>query len=223
MKAATNEGVKVMGIDARLCDIGASIQEVMESYECEYNGKTYQVKSIRNLNGHNIGSYVIHGGKTVPIIKGNGDTTKMEEGELFAIETFGSTGNGLVRDDGECSHYARLQDHELPNFNIDHKGARDLLKWINKRFKTIPFCRRWLDGMCFAFFLLIFVCFYLVWIVCKVQGCFCYENEIIKKIDEGQKRHIMSLKHLVDYGFVRAYPPLCDWWRFFSAEWRVRL
>lgn len=30
------------GIDVRLCDVGESIQEVMESYEVEIDGKTYQ-------------------------------------------------------------------------------------------------------------------------------------------------------------------------------------
>lgn len=30
------------GIDVRLCDVGESIQEVMESYEVELDGKTYQ-------------------------------------------------------------------------------------------------------------------------------------------------------------------------------------
>lgn len=49
------------------------------------------VKSIRNLNGHSIGPYQIHAGKSVPIVKG-GEQTKMEEGEFYAIETFGSTG-----------------------------------------------------------------------------------------------------------------------------------
>lgn len=51
------------------------------------------MKSIRNLNGHSIGPYQIHAGKSVPIVKG-GEQTKMEEGELYAIETFGSTGEG---------------------------------------------------------------------------------------------------------------------------------
>ena len=51
----------------------------------------FSVKSIRNLNGHSIGRYQIHAGKSVPIVKG-GEQTKMEEGEFFAIETFGSTG-----------------------------------------------------------------------------------------------------------------------------------
>ena len=67
----------------------------MESYEVEINGTTYPVKSVRNLNGHSIGPYEIHAGKNVPIVKG-GDATRMEEGEFFAIETFGSTGRGHV-------------------------------------------------------------------------------------------------------------------------------
>jgi methionine aminopeptidase len=95
--------VQEAGIDVRMSDIGAAIQETMESYEVEINGTTYPVKAIRNLNGHNIDQHVIHGGKSVPIVKG-GDQTKMEEGEVFAIETFGSTGKGYVRDDVREKH-----------------------------------------------------------------------------------------------------------------------
>lgn len=104
VKDATNTGVREAGIDVRMGDIGAAIQETMESYEVEIEGKTYPVKPIRNLNGHNIGQWEIHGGKSVPIVKG-GDQTKMEEGETFAIETFGSTGKGYVKDDvSRCIH-----------------------------------------------------------------------------------------------------------------------
>ena len=53
------------------------------------------VKVIGNLSGHSINRYQIHGGKSVQLIK-NDDQTKMEEGEYFAIETFGSTGVGRV-------------------------------------------------------------------------------------------------------------------------------
>ena len=98
VKDATNTGVREAGIDVRMSDIGAAIQETMESYEVQIEGKTYPVKPVRNLNGHNIGQYEIHGGKSVPIVKG-GDQTKMEEGEVFAIETFGSTGKGYVSND----------------------------------------------------------------------------------------------------------------------------
>lgn len=142
VKEATNTGVKESGIDCRLCDIGAAIQEVMESYEVELDGKTYQVKPIRNLNGHSIGPYQIHAGKSVPIVKG-GEATKMEEGEFYAIETFGSTGKGYVREDLECSHY-------MKNFNVGHvplrlPRAKQLLGTIDKHFGTLAFCRRYLD------------------------------------------------------------------------------
>ncbi|KAG0344250.1 Methionine aminopeptidase 2, partial [Gamsiella multidivaricata] len=42
VKDATNTGIREAGIDVRLGDIGAAIQEVMESYEVEIGGKTYQ-------------------------------------------------------------------------------------------------------------------------------------------------------------------------------------
>ena len=45
------EGIKTAGIDVRLCDVGEAIQEVMESYEIDLDGKTYRIRSIRNLNG----------------------------------------------------------------------------------------------------------------------------------------------------------------------------
>jgi len=144
VQEATEMGIKTAGIDARLCDVGAAIQEVMESHEIELEGKTYQVKSIRNLNGHSISPYQIHSGKTVPIIKG-GETTLMEENEFYAIETFGSTGKGHVHEDLECSHY-------MKNFDVGHvplrlQKSKQLLNTINKNFGTLAFCRRWLDRL----------------------------------------------------------------------------
>lgn len=38
VKDATNAGIKMAGIDVRLCDIGEEIQEVMESFEVELDG-----------------------------------------------------------------------------------------------------------------------------------------------------------------------------------------
>ena len=45
LQDATNTGIKNAGIDARLNEIGAIIQETMESYEVELDGKTYQGKN----------------------------------------------------------------------------------------------------------------------------------------------------------------------------------
>jgi hypothetical protein len=78
-------------------DIGAAIQEVMESYEVEIARKFFAVKAIRNVTGHDILQYHIHGRKQVPFVENN-DQERMEEGEVFAIETFGSTGRGFIND-----------------------------------------------------------------------------------------------------------------------------
>ncbi|KAH8249288.1 hypothetical protein KR032_008124 [Drosophila birchii] len=142
VKEATNTGIREAGIDVRLCDIGAAIQEVMESYEIELDGKTYPIKAIRNLNGHSISPYRIHAGKTVPIVKG-GESTRMEEDEFYAIETFGSTGRGLVHDDMDCSHY--MKNFDLPFVPLRLQSSKQLLGTINKHFGTLAFCKRWLD------------------------------------------------------------------------------
>lgn len=69
------------------------------------------MKAIENLSGHSINRYQIHGGKSVLIVK-NDDQTKMEEGEYFAIETFGSTGRGRVveRVSSPVMHYQPGRD-----------------------------------------------------------------------------------------------------------------
>ncbi|KAG0052976.1 Methionine aminopeptidase 2 [Gryganskiella cystojenkinii] len=144
VKDATNTGVREAGIDVRLGDIGGAIQEVMESYEVEIGGKTYPVKPIRNLTGHSIDRYKIHGTKAVPIVN-NGDPTKMEEGDYYAIETFGSTGRGIVRYDMETSHYGRAYD--IPKTPIRLPRAKTLFETINREFGTLPFCRRYLDRL----------------------------------------------------------------------------
>ncbi|KAI8997281.1 peptidase M24, structural domain-containing protein [Pilobolus umbonatus] len=142
-KEATYAGIKEAGIDVRLCDIGAAVHEVYDSYEIEIDGKTYDVKPIRNLNGHTIGPYQIHAGKSIPIIRDSGDETKLEEGELIAIETFCSTGRGYVVEDGECSHYAKSMESSFVPLRLAR--AKSLLASINKHFGTLPFCRRYLD------------------------------------------------------------------------------
>lgn len=145
VKDATNTGIREAGIDVRVSDIGAAIQEAMESYEVTLNGQTTHVKPIRNLNGHNINQYQIHGGKSVPIVGKSTDNTKMEEGETFAIETFGSTGKGYVHDDMETSHYAKNVD--APKVALRVASAKSLLNVITKNFGTLPFCRRYLDRL----------------------------------------------------------------------------
>jgi methionyl aminopeptidase len=142
VKAATDTGIREAGIDVRLGELGGLIQETMESYEVEVDGKVLPVKVIENLSGHSINPYQIHGGKSVLLVKSD-DQTKMEEGEYYAIETFGSTGRGRIVEGGEVSHYAKRVD--APHVPLRLTSAKTVLKSISKHFGTLPFCRRYLD------------------------------------------------------------------------------
>lgn len=142
VKDACHTGVRESGIDVRVGELGGYIQETMESYEVEINGTTYPVKPIRGITGHNILPYSIHGTKNIPSVKTN-DQTKIEEGDVFAIEPFGSTGTGRVHDQGEVSHYALRSD--APTVDLRLSSAKSLLNVIKKNFGTLPFSRRYLD------------------------------------------------------------------------------
>ena len=74
----------------------------------------------------------------------------MLEGEVYAIETFASTGQGLVVENGECSHFALVPEQYAA---LRMQKAKALLAHIRKTFGTLPFCPRWLvrpDGGSFA-------------------------------------------------------------------------
>lgn len=191
VKDATNAGIKAAGIDVRLCDVGEAIQEVMESYEVEIDGKVHQVRSIRNLCGHSIAPYHIHGSKSVPIVKGH-EATKMEEGEVFAIETFGSTGRGYVVETLECSHYA--MDTGSPFVPLRSARARQLTAHITKTFGSLPFCRRWLE---------------------RADG----GSATVNGSKGRQVRYLAALRNLVDVGIVRACPPLADVKGSYTAQY----
>ncbi|KAL2443636.1 Methionine aminopeptidase 2 [Exophiala dermatitidis] len=145
VKDATNTGIRNAGIDVRISDVSAAIQEAMESYEVEIRGKMYPVKPVRNICGHDIKHYHIHGQKTIPFIK-NSSQTKMEEGEIFAIETFGSTGRGYTRDGPGIYGYG-LSDDAPARATFPLSSANRLYKTIKDNFGTIVFCRRYLDRL----------------------------------------------------------------------------
>ena len=142
-KEATNAGIKAAGVDARMGEIGGVIQEVIESFEIELDGKTHKIKPVRNLCGHTVMQYKVHGGKSVPIVKSE-DNTKMEEGEMYAIETFVSTGKGFVKETKNWSHYMK-DPFAFNNTKIKPEQPRALFKFIDKHFTTLAFCPRWIE------------------------------------------------------------------------------
>ena len=144
VQEATMTGIKTAGVDVRLCDVGEAIQEVMESHEIELDGEINPILCVENLCGHSIDKYQIHSKHTIPIVSG-GPEDKMEEGMIYAIETFGSTGHGYIEDDVDCSHYMR--EFQPSNPPLKHPKAKRLLNVIEKNFTSLAWCKRWLDDL----------------------------------------------------------------------------
>lgn len=114
----------------------------MESHEITLAGKTLPIKAVRNITGHNILRYRIHGSKQVPFVKTK-TTQRMEEGDVFAIETFGTTGTAVLRDDIGVYGYAR--NEHANTAGLHHASAHALLRTIDQNFGTLVFARRQLE------------------------------------------------------------------------------
>ena len=141
-KGATELAIKNSGPDVILGELGGLIQEYIESKEIEINDKILPIRSIYELSGHNISPYIIHVNKAVPNIKLN-YFERMEENEVFAIETFPTTGNGSILNNIECNHFMIEYEKEKMIKYIIEKN-NDIKKIYNLR-KTLAFCPRWFD------------------------------------------------------------------------------
>jgi methionyl aminopeptidase len=65
----------------------------------------------------------------------------MEIGELYALETFATTGKAIVRDEGETSHF--MLRPKVPPMK---KGPKqDLVDCLRSNFRTMAFCQRFLE------------------------------------------------------------------------------
>jgi len=111
--------------------LGGAIQQ-----EIEARG----FRPITNLTGHGLARYSIHTPPTVPNISFPGGAV-LEEGMVFAIEPFASTGSGRVT---EKSRVEIFQQTAIKPVRLS--SARKVLDSVRSR-HGMPFARRWIaDG-----------------------------------------------------------------------------
>lgn len=147
VKEATQTGIKNIGIDVDIGEWGKQIQEVMESYEINLNGKTIPIKAINNLGGHNITKGIIHGGMFLPAVdlrKTLPPNYRFKEG-VYAVETFGSTGDNHVNETGESTLYRVNPNKQVNNSELKLDSTRKLLGKIKSSFNTLPFTDRYVE------------------------------------------------------------------------------
>jgi len=94
-------------------------------------------RPVANLTGHGLDQYVLHRDPTIPNIAMNGGTV-IEEGMVFAIEPFATTGSGRVGEKSRVEIYSQIAERP-----VRIPAARAVMERIKDR-RGLPFSRRWL-------------------------------------------------------------------------------
>ncbi len=126
---ALDEAIKLIKPGQELGKIGSAIQETISSYG---------FAPIINLSGHELKQYLLHAGLTVPNYDNN-NSTKLEEGQVLAIEPFATTGQGLVQDGNVSGIYKFEAKH-----NTRDMESRKILEFIEQEYHELPFSGRWI-------------------------------------------------------------------------------
>lgn len=129
-EAALEKAIEAIKPKVKTNEVGRIIEDTI---------KKYGFRPVRDLSGHILGRYDLHGPKTIPNIKipfGK----EILEGEVYAVETFSTTGQGYAHQTPHVYIYS-LIPIRAP---IRSQLARNVLKRIGEEFKTLPFAQRWL-------------------------------------------------------------------------------
>ena len=120
--------------DVSLSKIGGVIENAI---------KNRGFKPIQNLTGHSVGRYLIHAGTSIPNVH-QVSFGKLRAGEIYAIEPFVTVREaaGAVEDYPQKTIY-RLLKAKLAKT----PQTKQMLKFIEENFRTLPFAERWLIGV----------------------------------------------------------------------------
>lgn len=113
-------------------EIGKKIEDLVKGFN--YN-------PIKELGGHQIERWTVHGKKQLPELGSQGGDI-MEVGEVFSIEIFASSGEGSIH----TTNYTYIYEINpyVGRVPLRRKTSKQLLGFINKNYKTLPFAERWL-------------------------------------------------------------------------------
>jgi methionyl aminopeptidase len=105
--------------------------------------KSRGFKPVSNLTGHQVGRYVVHTGTSLPNVS-QLSFSKIKLGGVYAIEPFVTLPKaaGRVENGDEVTIFRFLKSRSVQN-----PHAKQLLKYIEDSFRTLPFAERWLKDV----------------------------------------------------------------------------
>ncbi|MFA5060895.1 MAG: type II methionyl aminopeptidase [Candidatus Pacearchaeota archaeon] len=116
-------------------EVGEKVFEVLEEFN-QKEGTDFSI--IKSLSGHELGRDTIHAGLTFSNYR-NENKTKIYN-MAFAIEPFVTSGVGDIYEGKEGGIYVLHSDRPVRD-----RESRELLNFIKEKYKTHPFCLRWLE------------------------------------------------------------------------------
>ncbi|MEM1658645.1 MAG: type II methionyl aminopeptidase [Candidatus Jordarchaeales archaeon] len=129
-REALKKALEIIAPRVKTNDVGREIEAVI---------KEYGYRPIRDLSGHILEQYFLHGAKIIPnVALPHGEV--IEEGEVYAVEIFASNGSGSVSE-APYAYIFSLQPFLAP---LRLKEARRIVMLVEEEYKTLPFAERWL-------------------------------------------------------------------------------
>ena len=129
---AVNQFIKEISPGKTVGEMSELVEEVVMSHG---------VNPIRNLAGHSVDQYLLHGGLSVP----NGkimSNREIKENMVVAMEVFTTRGEGWVKESSPTLIYMFRQPKP-----VRLRESRKILELIEKEFQTLPFAKRWLKSI----------------------------------------------------------------------------
>ncbi len=132
IKAAQN----ALKAAVKLVEPGRTLGELGEAQfsEAEALGFT----TVRNLCGHSIDQYKVHGGISIPAFN-NKEKTALKEGLQIAIEPFVTPGDGLIKEKGQATIFMMRKGASARS-----PYAKKIIDDMSQRM-GLPFTTRWIS------------------------------------------------------------------------------
>lgn len=125
---ALNAAIKLATPGTKLSDIGKAIQDEIT---------VLGFSPIKNLSGHGVGKYIIHGPPQIPNYETGTNATLVED-QVIAIEPFASKGKGMIYETENANIF--MVTSKKP---VRSPITREILREINE-YNGLPFTTRWL-------------------------------------------------------------------------------
>ena len=138
-----NYGKLVEAAEAALQAVIDAIKPGVETHQlgalAEKEIKDREYWPVRDLSGHILDQWELHGRKTIPAVARPAGE-KIEEGEVYALEFFATTGAGSVHDLIPTYIYSLYPVRRA----VRSEAARQIIREVSNKYKTLPFARRWI-------------------------------------------------------------------------------